>query len=1113
MRSFIIYACISLAALSLPVAGGRAHAANIGSVPDLAGASTIADGTYVLNPDSYTVTAPIDISGSAIGGLAFGGTGLTVDAASAGSLAVTRLSLSGGTVNLTGGAGVMGVRATVQADVGGTAILEAVGGGTGSAGLWGRDVHIADSAQVTARASGTERDAHGVMSSRYTIQNGGVLNAHGGAGASYGVYARYGFTLNGGIANAHGGDAANSYGIYGYAYAITANGGALNAYAGTADGAHGARGNSVAIAGGATVNAYGHTLSNTSIRGAYGLYASTLNMTGGALNAFSGDSAGAYGAYFYTVNQSAGEVEATAATTSVGSNPDNRALDVINYNISGGRVVGQGGGTNSIGLVAGSKLTLSGSGVVEGRGGSGAGGYSYGVRAGSIAIAAGSTATLRGVGGAGGVNAFGVSTGVITQDGGAISGQGGSARNASGVSASTLNLGGDGQVDGTGGDGENAHGIAISTINHSGGGAITGQGGDGAGAYGVQSGAWNQSSGTAAARGGTGERAAGVRVNGTATLTGGDVVGTAGEDQEAHGFYANNINQLAGTIRAAGGSTAGASGVAAYYNYTIAAGATAIADGGVGGSYGVQARSLDVYGLLRLERTARDAASVYVSTKTGAVLHAGSTLAPTVHLTQNTNLDSGLLATVAEGTVRIEDGAMIRPWFVEHRAIRMNQEYVDYVFIDTGHLQGGAPGTIDGVFANPAGGLTIQYITRKNEQGQYLISFKRVMDVPEVIPLVPCENARRLMDTFPDLYDTGDEVAMRVVRDIDHALDLPELYALSSRIGRTLTPTAYAKLADTQRRTADLFHTNLFARLGTIAAAPALRPGAAYASLSAPASGWQSWADGLYQRSSRFKAKCIEFDDVKEKIHGLAVGVGRNFGSATAGASFGYARGSNRGGNTDIDVDNFAVTLGATLRRLAPSGGWFNPWASVGGGYVYGDVDQRIPSFSGSAWKKSSPDVHAWRFGVESGNDFRFGRLAITPVVGVDYMRLHQGGYREHDPAGSGLRVFSGKYDSLRPRAGLRLGLAVTRSLDLGVEGHIRYETMDRRARLTYSRLSHPAIVLPLVGEDRTRASGSLGATARYRVNERVDLSAEYGLLLEDGYAASRFSLGVGVIF
>ncbi len=336
--------------------------------------------------------------------------------------------------------------------------------------------------------------------------------------------------------------------------------------------------------------------------------------------------------------------------------------------------------------------------------------------------------------------------------------------------------------------------------------------------------------------------------------------------------------------------------------------------------------------------------------------------------------------------------------------------------------------------------------------------------------------------------------------DIDHSRDRADLARIAAHIGKTLTPTAYAKLTGTQLRTIELMQDSLFRHLRS-------------AGQWQEGRGWQGWVDGLYQQSSRFAPTCVEFDSPKEKLHGVSAGATRNFGQVALAGGFGFVHGSYQSGYSDTEVENYGLQLGAMLHDIVPAGGWFAPRASLVAGYSYGDIDQKLLNYPRTGWKHSSPTAHMARASVEVANDFSFGSAVLSPVIGLDYAVVHQSGYRENDPAGFGLRVFSNTYNSLRPRIGMDAAIALDERWTLGARAHYRYETLDARSSFSYSRLNVPGIVLPLEGEDRKRHSGSIAAVIRYKLTERAVLSGEYTLQIEDNYRANQFSLGLEIAF
>ena len=820
-----------------------------------------------------------------------------------------------------------------------------------------------------------------------------------------------------------------------------------------------------------------------------------------------------------------GTIDATGGSAA-GAN----GLFASNLAVAAGAVTGNGG-SGAAGVHVTNQFLMAGSGMAYGNGGASA--NSYGMETGSFLTQRDSYAQVTGNGGTGN-NAYGIKTGRFESNSGYVYGNGGDGNNAYGIEAADIILASDGgQMRGQGGGvgSSDSYGIHAASIRQSGYSILSGSGGEGTDAYGIGiDGTWTVSNPYVydAFNGGEGQHAVGIRANvldfdgsvlvsyggggvnaagveivTTATQRGGEVSAYAGGSSGAHGISAlQAYNQLGGELYANGGDDY-AYGLNAG-NYTLAAGATATAKAGyTDHGYGINVgNTMTINGRLELERDAKLAASVYVNSNFGNAVTIGSTavIAPVVHLTGGTNLDSGLIAT-AGGNVAIQPGARVDPYFFNSRHLHVG-DIEEYVFIDTGALQGGtgtggAHGQITGNFVNESGGMAIEYVLYRNDaDGQYLISFGRVLETAELISIVPCENARRIMDAFDDIGNPNDGLAMRVLSDIDNANTRMELYRMAAHIGHTLTPTAYAKLTGTQLRSVESLQNSVFRRLDGFS------------------DRWGMWAEGLHLRSNHFSAKCMEFDAPKERITGVSLGVGRSSGPFAVTGAFGYARSTYKSDYTDTGVNNFGLTVGAKWKDGSSSGNrFFNPWLAGVAGYVYGDIDQKVISYTRNAWKRSSPSAHMARVSLEAGNDIVFGALTVAPVAGLDYACIRQGGYVENDPDGYGLRVRGDTYHSLRPRIGLEASVRVGDRLDLGVNGQYRYETLDKRSSFSYARLSMQDVVLTARGEVRKRFSGSVGATGRYRVNDRVSLWGEYDVLLEDGYAANRFALGIGVEF
>ncbi|MCC8180086.1 MAG: autotransporter domain-containing protein, partial [Planctomycetes bacterium] len=991
---------------------------------------------------------------------------------------------------------------------------------------------------------------------RYNLTGGSVV-ANGGGANSQGLYANQLQVSNDGSLTATGGDGGTGPGQYGYgldAGSITINAGAT----GTVRGVGGSGGiNSYGISTDRITQNGGNLAGDGgSVRSAYGISASSLEMANDAtLTGIGGTGDYSYGVSIRTINHnSAGLVLARGNT---GTDSYGIQASAFNQNAGAVQAVG-GGGVNAVGMRVNGTITITGGTVdADGGGASGAHGFyaNYYAQDGGDVVADGNGADAGGVRvyysavisagtvaatGGGGANSYGFYTGTTftlesgtvqadggagvgadgvrintaaTVNGGGIVAGGGGAANADGVHAGSLALA-DGTVEAVGGTAADAVGVRVNNALTIAGGTIQATGSASAQADGVAAGSLSLDAGTIQADGGGSADAAGMRISGAATLSGGRLDAVGGGADRAYGLSAGSLSQNAGTATASAGGGQAAHGIAVAGLASIGAGGNLTATGGDSGTYGLSAGSFDLSGLLRMERGSSSGgggASVYVDSPDGTVLRGGSVLAPVVDIGRGVVNGSGLLQTVPGGTVVIENGARLDFWFIDHRNMSKQVVYDDYVFIDTGELAGGPFGSIVNEFVEQSGGLSLEYIARKNEFGQYVLSVKRVLDIPEIIDMVPCANARRLMGIFDDLYDPGDVLISRVLMAVDHSRDRADLVRISAHIGKTLTPTAYSKLTGTQLRAIELVQDSVQRRLAVLSAA-SRSEAAAYPGAVVAVPRWTVWADALHQQSSRFKPACVEFDSPKEKLYGVSTGLAGEYQNLAFAAGFGYVAGSYRSGYSDIDTDNYSLTAGLTLRG-AEGGGWFVPSATLVAGYAYGDIDQHLLNYPGDGWKRSSPAAHMARASLELAAETRFGPFTVAPFVGLDYAFIRQQGYSENDPAGFGLRVRANNFNSLRPRVGVALEMRPSDRLAIGLRAQYRIEALDRRSSFTYGRISAPEILIPFAGEDRNRHSGDIGATARYRLNDRAHLSGEYRLLIEDKYLANRFGIGLEVAF
>lgn len=653
-----------------------------------------------------------------------------------------------------------------------------------------------------------------------TVSNG-TLNAQGGAASNTLAVQARGLTLSGGTLTAQGGTGMFSYGISVTQSGFTMNGGTADIRAGGGRYADGMR-----VQGGMSVA--GGTLTATGAGGNYPTQSTshgilvtsggfTLSGAGAVYANGSQDSTNTHGIVVNNIGfrQDGGELHASG-----GSKNNAKGLVILagSFTQAGGLIAAAGGSDQfAYGIHSQVDIVQTG-GRMEATGGSTD--YAYGIAtptsmrqsatndADSVIVATGGAA-------ASGNAAFGISvTGNFTQNGGTLEGHGGDGVIARGFSVGRTLTQERGSIAGTGGGRDRSHGIYSALLIQN-GGSITGTGGNGSddNVHGIYAVTLNQYNGSIAGTGGTGAGNAHAGIFApTLTQNSGIIHGTGGNGPGAghNGVTTTGVlTQNGGEMYATGGGTAGdaaygvwAQTLAQNYGYINAVGGAGALNNGlyINGSAAIA-------GALRLVRNDA-AASVYVNSN-DMILKGTAIVEPVVDIAKPPGYASGLIQTVAGGTITIEPGALVQPWFLDSRNMARGVEYVSSIFIDTDG------GTINGEFANSGGGLTIVYTLEKTADGRYTVTYERERELEEVLFDVPCENARALLQQYDDLLDSnpGNELMRNIIAFADHSQSMADLHARAAHIGKTLTPQAYTKITQTLIRTMDLPQLDLFRQL------------------------------------------------------------------------------------------------------------------------------------------------------------------------------------------------------------------------------------------------------------------------------------------------------------
>ena len=597
------------------------------------------------------------------------------------------------------------------------------------------------------------------------------------------------------------------------------------------------------------------------------------------------------------------------------------------------------------------------------------------------------------------------------------------------------------------------------------------------------------------AKGGIGSQAFGIQA-GDIVQTGGLLVGEGGDGSllDVGIVVADNFDQQRGTLRAVGGTTADSIGV--YFNDV----------------YGT--RTLG--GRVELERLGA-AASLY--SESDFTFRTGATLAPIIGLDVSNTLVSGLIEA-AGTTVTIDSGVNLAPALKNTALLSVADGEKELLFLDA------SGGAINGEFT-PVESVTLAVSATKKDGDKYYLTVSRKAEVRDLLnPNLPHRNGNALIDSMHPYVSANRDCPLGAIwDDLESCTSIEALHARAKAIGQTMTPHAYTDYTHSTIRMMDTidmdFSRQMQKRLGgaaggdmaRIASGNSLASISPFRRFSPNTNGWRIWAAPLYQQSSRFRAKSPEFEHAKEKFWGISTGLARDWQRVSLGLSAHYLRGDYDTTHAGIDSDSYGMRLGVLVHNLVPCAGAFNPWLQVSAGYDHSRLDQKNIDYLGSR-RTSKPKVDAYRASMELGNDIHIGEMiTLTPKLGVDYTHIRQGGYRERGASAYLLTVRHDITNSLRPRAGLRVGANIGANTELSAWGYYRFETLDTHSSFTSTFVAFPDVRFRTMGENRSRSSGNIGAGIRHRLGGRAELSATYDMTLESRYMAHRFGIGVGTSF
>lgn len=500
---------------------------------------------------------------------------------------------------------------------------------------------------------------------------------------------------------------------------------------------------------------------------------------------------------------------------------------------------------------------------------------------------------------------------------------------------------------------------------------------------------------------------------------------------------------------------------------------------------------------------------------TSVTIGAGATLIPVIDLARTqTMFDEAHLST-GNGNVEIAAGAAVKPEIRNLASLAVGEER-EYQFISTGN------GVINGTLtldADPS--LILDYsLTADKSSGdkQYLLRFGAKTTPGQIINGYCSDNTQRLIAAMGVglAGRTGSEAAaLNALYDpFANMGTVADMAKYATSISLTSTPQQYSRVAAYNLRQTDSVQYGLFNNINNMVKTYGRAVHDAANARGNQPQNWLMWVDPVYNQSWRHGAITCGFSKSDEKYGGASLGAGKVLGAFSLGASAYYLRGKIDSTGHDMDTDAYGAMAAARYDFLSPGGSSpLVPWLQANLGYSYNDYDQSRRDFVGN-WQNSSPDAHLLRAGLAFGLDYVFaGSFVVSPRVGAEYTHIDYKRYSEHNHGSLGLNVSPENHNSFRPFVGLDVEGKINDSFSLTGRAVYRYEAADKRMKMDYNYVSVPTVAARFAGEDVMRSTGVVGVGARYQINERAAVGANYDIWLEDHYVGHQFGLNLTVAF
>jgi len=237
----------------------------------------------------------------------------------------------------------------------------------------------------------------------------------------------------------------------------------------------------------------------------------------------------------------------------------------------------------------------------------------------------------------------------------------------------------------------------------------------------------------------------------------------------------------------------------------------------------------------------------------------------------------------------------------------------------------------------------------------------------------------------------------------------------------------------------------------------------------------------------------------RENLYGLLLGVERTTAKGlTLGvtAAVSESRLEARDGDDDGEIESQQGYLYAAWRNPHRAGG-MHLEAAVGGGLCQLDTDRAIP-FAGRM-TRSEHDGSLLGAGLGGGYAVAAGGWTLDPSIGLSFVHLHEGSFRESGADSAELKIAARENNSLRSLLGLRLRRpvhlkALTLEPELRVEWHHEF---NRKTETLKAQMAGGGKWFASPGRDLAGDGLLLGAALKARLSDTVSGMLDYSLDLQ----------------